>query len=104
MVDFLGLRENVVERAKEIEKLGPDLIILHTWVDPRQRELLKQLEKVSKTVKTPIAIAGGLTPDNIDALLEFKPSVVIVGRGIYGSKNPVLAARLIKEKMRDDKK
>jgi len=102
MVDFLGLREKVVERAKEIEKLGPDLIILHTWVDPHQRVLSKQLEKVSKTVKTPIAIAGGLNPDNIDALLEFKPSVVIVGRGIYGSKNPVLAAKMIKEKMRDD--
>jgi len=104
MVDFLGLREKVVERAKEIEKLDPDLIILHTWVDPHQRELSKQLEKVSKTVKTPIAIAGGINPDNIDTLLEFKPSVVIVGRGIYGSKNPVLAAKTIKEKMKDSEK
>ena len=100
MVDFLGVREKFVERAKEIEKLGPDFIILHTWVDPLQRGLLKQLEKVSKAVKIPIAVAGGVNLDNINTLLKFKPSVVIVGRGIYRAEDPALVARMIKEKIR----
>ena len=100
MVDFLGVREKVVERAKEIEKLGPDFACLHTWVDPMQRGLLKQLEKVSKVLKLPIAIAGGIDLTTIDTLLRFKPSVVIVGRGIYRAEDPALAAKMLKEKIR----
>lgn len=100
MVDFLGSREKIVERAKKIEKLGPDFISLHTWIDPQQRGLLKQLEEVTKTVEIPIAVAGGVNLDNIETLLKFKPSVVIVGRGIYGHKDPVLAAKMLKVKIR----
>lgn len=100
MVDFLGTTERFVERAKEMEKLDPDFISLHTWIDPQQRGLLKQLEEVSKAVKIPIAVAGGVNLDNIDTLLKFKLSVIIVGRGIYSAEDPTLAAKMIKEKMR----
>jgi len=104
MVDFLGMRRRTIERAKEIEKLGPDFITLHSIGDPLKGEFLNQLEKVSKAVNIPIAIAGNINLNNIDTLLRFEPSVVIVGGAIYHAVDPASAARMLKEKMRTDDK
>lgn len=101
MVDLLSGREKVVERAEEVEKLGTDLVGLHSESIDRNREVfLRELKEISMAVKAPIAIAGGINLKNIDVLLKLKPSVVIVGGAICRAKDPALAAKTFKEKMR----
>jgi 3-hexulose-6-phosphate synthase len=46
-----------------------------------------------------VALAGGLGPDNIDAVLVVEPEILIVGAAITASEHPQEAAKWIREKL-----
>ena len=46
-----------------------------------------------------VALAGGLGPDSIDAVLVVEPEILIVGSAITGSEHPQEAAKWIRNKL-----
>src|SRR3989442_8151632 len=66
MVDLL-MTNSPVMRAREVERLGADIICLHTGVDAQKamRSTLKlspALRTLARTLKVPLAAAGGINP------------------------------------------
>jgi 3-hexulose-6-phosphate synthase len=47
-----------------------------------------------------VALAGGLGPETIDAVLVVEPEIVIVGGAITGAQNPQEVAKWIKRRLR----
>jgi 3-hexulose-6-phosphate synthase len=48
-----------------------------------------------------VALAGGLGPKNLDAVLRVEPEIVIVGSAITGADDPQGVAKWIKDRLRD---
>src|SRR2546426_1861042 len=66
MVDLL-MTSSPVLRAREVERLGADIICIHTGVDAQKamRSKLKlspALSTLARTLKVPLAAAGGISP------------------------------------------
>jgi 3-hexulose-6-phosphate synthase / 6-phospho-3-hexuloisomerase len=105
MADLL-MSPNPRKRALELEKLGVDIVCLHTGIDA-QKALHSRLKvsrtviDVSEAIRIPVATAGGVTPNAVEGLLRAGVKVIIVGSWITGSKDPGLASRQILEKVRD---
>jgi 3-hexulose-6-phosphate synthase / 6-phospho-3-hexuloisomerase len=106
LIADLLMSPNPRRRALELEQLGVDLVCLHTGIDA-QKALHSRL-KVSRTVidmirtlRIPVATAGGVTPAAVEGLLNAGVKVIIVGGWITGSKDPALASRQIMMKVRE---
>jgi 3-hexulose-6-phosphate synthase len=48
-----------------------------------------------------VALAGGLGPESLDAVLEVEPEIVIVGSAITGAEDPRGVAKWIKDRLRN---
>ena len=48
-----------------------------------------------------VALAGGLGPETLDAVLEAEPEIVIVGAAITGAGDPRRVAKWIKDRLRN---
>jgi len=101
MVDLIGVKDKI-KRAKEIELLGADYILVHSGLDEQVegKTPFEDLKRVSSSVKVPMAVAGGINDKNISLLKEFKIDIVIVGGFITKSKNPYDATKLILSSIR----
>src|SRR2546427_16145 len=84
-------------RAREGERVGADIICLHTGVDAQKsmRSKLKlspALSSLARTLKVPLAAAGGIDPRLAPRLAAAGVRVLIVGGWITGSTDPYRAA------------
>src|SRR2546426_5274877 len=96
MVDLL-MTSSPVLRAREVERLGADIICLHTGVDAQKsmRSKLKlspALSTLARTLKVPLAAAGGINPRLAPRLAAAGGGGVIVGGWITGLADPFRAA------------
>lgn len=96
MVDLIGVKDKV-KRAKELEKMGVDYILVHTGIDEQVqgKSPLEDLEKVIKNVKVPVAVAGGLNLETIPKVVELGATIIIVGGAITKAENPERVTRKI---------
>jgi 3-hexulose-6-phosphate synthase / 6-phospho-3-hexuloisomerase len=105
MADLL-MSANPRIRARELEQLGVDIVCLHTGIDA-QKALHSRLKvnrtvvDLARTLRIPVATAGGVTPTTVQGLLSVGVKVIIVGSWITGSKDPATASRQIMEKIRE---
>jgi 3-keto-L-gulonate-6-phosphate decarboxylase len=104
MADLL-MSTNPRVRARKLEELGVDIVCLHTGIDAQKA--LQSGIKVSRTVvdmarslRIPVATAGGVTPGAVEGLVNAGVKVIIVGGWITGSADPALASRQIMEKIK----
>ena len=91
-------------RVPQLEALGVDILAVHTGIDQQAegRTPLDDLREIRKYVKTAaVAVAGGISPETIDAYLEYEPEIIIVGGGIVHASDPAAAAKELKRKMRE---
>ena len=97
-VDMLGVAD-WVQRAKQCEKLGVDLINVHVGVDQQMagQNPLDRLKAVAKAVKVPLQVAGGLNSETVPAVVKAGASVVIVGGAIIKAGNVTDATKRIKK-------
>lgn len=103
-VDLIGVADKV-QRAKECEALGVDLVNLHVGIDEQMRgkNPLEVVRAVAKAVKVPLQVAGGLNSETVADAVKAGAGVVIVGGAIIKARQPAEAARTIKKAMRDRK-
>jgi len=98
MADLLGVKDKV-SRAKELEALGVDYVLLHTPLDV-QRVMLERVDKALETFKEikrkisiPVAAAGGITLDNAKILKKAGADIFVVGRALTKAKDVEATAR-----------
>jgi 3-hexulose-6-phosphate synthase / 6-phospho-3-hexuloisomerase len=105
MADLL-MSANPRRRARELERLGVDMVCLHTGIDAQKAlhsrlTVSRTLIDLTRTLRIPVATAGGVTPTAVQGLLSAGVKVIIVGGWITGSRDPGKASRQIMEKIRD---
>ena len=96
MVDLL-MTSMPVNRARELERLGADIVCLHTGVDAQKAtqsslKLSPTIFTMTRRLKTPLAAAGGINPHLAPKLVAVGVKVLIVGSWITGAKEPFRAA------------
>ncbi len=98
MADLIGVK-NKLERARELEKIGVDYLIVHAGIDEQRTGKLpfQDLKEVSGEVSVKLAVAGGIRPEHISLLKDCRVDVVIVGGYITKSSDPREAAMQMKK-------
>jgi bifunctional enzyme Fae/Hps len=99
MLDMMNV-DNFTAKLKEINKnLQPDIVLLHRNVDLESYKAEKgedvndmsewgNIKAIKKLVdKSLVAVAGGITPKNIEEASEKGADIIIVGRYITGSRD-----------------
>jgi len=98
MVDLLNV-QNLEEHAKRAEDLGADYVLVHTGIDQQMigKDVFADLKRVSGLVKIPIAIAGGIKPENMAQAVKGGAEIIIVGGAITKSPNAKKTAAAFKK-------
>lgn len=98
MADMLHVKDQP-ERARQLEALGIDIICLHTAWDLKDTGIdpLRALVGVRRSVRCEIAVAGGLTMENVGDAVEKGADILVVGAGITKADNPKETAAQIME-------
>ena len=91
MADLMGVRD-ILGRAKELESMGVDFVIVHTGLDEQLEGMspFSHVDEVRREVSTGVAVAGGIRPEDASRLSGV--DVVIVGGYITRSEDPKKAA------------
>lgn len=99
MADLLMV-SNPRRRAKQLETLGVDIVCLHTGIDAQlaqhsRMRVSRTIHDIARSLRIPVAAAGGINPIIAKKLVDAGVRVIIVGGWITRSKNPARAARQI---------
>ncbi len=87
MADLIGV-PNKTKRAKELEALGVDYVLIHTSIDVQKVKMekvdasIKEIKRIKKKLKVPIAVAGGIDADAIGFLKDAGAEIFVVGRAL----------------------
>lgn len=90
--------EDVVLRARQLEKLGVDYLDVHTPIDVQMQGIfpLETLREIAAAVDIPVCVAGGITSETAADAVTNGASVVIVGGSITKAPNAAKATRAIR--------
>lgn len=97
MVDLLEV-DALLERAKEVERMGADYIGLHTSIDEQMEGKLsfQGVRTIAGKTGIPIAVAGGVNSENAHEAVEAGANIIIVGGAIIKSIDAKKATAEIK--------
>jgi len=100
VVDLIGSRD-WFSKAKELKHLCPDYFCIHTGLDEqiKGKKPFEKLEDFVREINFPYCIAGGIKPEDLQFIMPFKPSIIIVGGYITKAESPEEAAKKIKVAM-----
>ncbi len=104
MADLL-MSPNPRKRARELEGLGVDIVCAHMGIDAQKalhsRSVVDRTTRdLVRTLRIPVAVAGGANPDSAAELVMSGVKLLIVGGWITGSKDPTKASRQIVDRVR----
>ncbi|MBN1389955.1 MAG: orotidine 5'-phosphate decarboxylase [Candidatus Thermoplasmatota archaeon] len=104
MVDLMGV-DDKKKRAKELERMGVDLLCMHVSIDDQMmgKTITEELIDLAGSTNLPIAVAGGITSETAPAFLEAGASIIIVGGAITKSAKVTEATRDLKEALSTSK-
>ncbi|QKQ99982.1 D-arabino 3-hexulose 6-phosphate aldehyde lyase [Metallosphaera tengchongensis] len=89
--DLIGVKDTV-DRAKELFRLGVDIVGFHVGLDVQKKRnitvasLKEEIAEVGKSGL--VSVAGGLTPNSIAELSDLPISIYVVGGAITRSQSP----------------
>jgi|UniRef100_A0A7V6DQF4 3-hexulose-6-phosphate synthase/6-phospho-3-hexuloisomerase len=97
VVDLIAVPD-AVARARRAEELGADYITVHVAIDEQMRGVdpFATLAAVSREVKVPVGVAGGINSETAAQAVAAGASYVIVGGAITKAKDPEAATREIR--------
>jgi len=98
MVDLLEV-DKLLERAKEVERMGADYIGLHTSIDEQMEGKISfaGVRTIAGKIGIPIAVAGGVNSENAHKAVEAGANIIIVGGAIIKSVDAKKATTEIKK-------
>jgi 3-hexulose-6-phosphate synthase/6-phospho-3-hexuloisomerase len=104
MIDLLSTPD-MVQRAKELEKLGAEFLCIHIGIDEQMhgKKPLSILKELVKHITLPVAVAGGLNSETVPEVIKAGAQIIIVGGAITKAKNVTEATRTIKKTMLEKK-
>jgi len=96
MADLINVPKPV-ERAKQMEDIGVDIICVHTAYDVQSAtdNPLEELNIVRSAVRCNVAVAGGLKRENIREVVDAGANIVIAGSAITCHPDPASEAKVI---------
>ncbi|NPA99161.1 MAG: orotidine 5-phosphate decarboxylase [Crenarchaeota archaeon] len=103
MVDLINC-PNPVERAKEVIKLGADIILYHLGIDVQKKrgitasDMIDEIKKLS-SLGARVAVAGGIKPGRARPLVEAGAEIIIVGSAITKADDPLSVAKVLLEEI-----
>ena len=98
ILDMMNVK-NFEEKLTQIpDDLKPDIVLLHRNVDFESSQKEKGLDvgemtewgnitKIKEVTGSLIAVAGGITPDNVEEAIDKGANIIIAGRYIIGSRD-----------------
>jgi len=97
-VDLIAIKD-VKKRALEIQRFGVDYIGVHCAIDDQMhaKDPFAQLRQISKNIRVPIAVAGGINSETAPLAVKAGASIIIAGGAINKAANAKKAASIIKE-------
>lgn len=105
-VDTLGIKdtpaEGFRERIREIERAGPDFLLIHCGIDEQKtgKNPLENIKAASEITNLPLIACGGVNAELAKKIKEIdKVKIVIVGGAITKAKDPASAAKEIKNNL-----
>jgi 3-hexulose-6-phosphate synthase len=101
MADMIAAPD-VTSRARALDAMGVDMICLHTAYDVQAQGVnpVNDIQKVkSVTQQTTLAIAGGIDPVTLTAVIPFAPDIIVVGGFITTHADPCRAVQNIRAVM-----
>ena len=103
MADLMHVPERL-ERARELEALGVPIICLHTAYDIQDTGVdpMADLLSLRAALSCRLAIAGGLTIENVGRAAALGADIVVVGGGIITQPSPRHVAKRIHEAIKAD--
>lgn len=99
--DLISVK-NPIKRAIELEEMGVDMVCLHVGVDVQRSrgitvtELINELSELSRSLKVPVCVAGGINWEIAPDLVLAGARIVIVGSAITRSPDPKASTLKIK--------
>ncbi len=102
VVDLIGCKD-VALRINQLKKLGAVNFEVHAAIDDQAKGKtpLEEVRKASQIKGINIWAAGGIGLSSLDAVMEYRPAVVVVGGAITHSKDRKQAAKDIKERIEE---
>ena len=102
MVDFICV-ENRLDLLAYCEEIGADYVCVHSGVDVQALgetplAALKEIMVSRKNCK--VAVAGGINARTAGDICALRPDVLIAGGSIYKAEDPAVAAKAIKDVIR----
>jgi 3-hexulose-6-phosphate synthase/6-phospho-3-hexuloisomerase len=99
-VDLLNVPDPA-KRAAEVAAMGVHHVGVHLAIDDQMagKDPFDLLERVSRAVSIPVAIAGGINSETAARAVQSGASILIVGGAITKDKDPKKAAATIKKAM-----
>jgi bifunctional enzyme Fae/Hps len=95
-VDTLGVPFDAFEHKIKSLTIFPDVLIIHRGIDEElsgKEYSWDIIEKYKSLVPSLIAVAGGITLENIHKPLRSGSDIIIVGRAIYQADEPLVELR-----------
>ncbi len=101
VVDLINVR-NKLPRLRAMEAMGADYVGIHSGIDQQAAGAspLADLKRLSKVGTVPLAVAGGIGPDTLNAIVRYRPQIVVVGGAITGVADPGAVAQAMAETLR----
>jgi 3-hexulose-6-phosphate synthase len=102
-VDMMGVLD-VKKRIRAVSHLKPDYVIVHTGVDEQRagKKPMEHLIEISKISDIPLIVAGGIHEEHAEKVAKIEDvDIVIVGSAITKAPDPLVAARKIKDIIKD---
>jgi 3-hexulose-6-phosphate synthase/6-phospho-3-hexuloisomerase len=100
MTDLISV-DDPVNRAKELEKMGVDIINIHMGIDMQMlgHRPIGLLKDMRSEIHIPIAVAGGIDAASASEAVSAGADIIIVGGNITRSSDVTGSARRIRKKM-----
>ncbi|MHA2289521.1 MAG: orotidine 5'-phosphate decarboxylase / HUMPS family protein [Promethearchaeota archaeon] len=105
-VDTLGIPFNEFKIKLKLFKSFPDVLVIHRGIDEEISgklftwEIIREYKRIIPSL---IAVAGGITLDNIHEPLKNGSDIIIVGRAIYQAENPSSQLNKFIDSLKDDR-
>ena len=103
--DLIAVK-NPVQRAKQLEKLGVNIVGVHCAIDEQMhgKDSFKTLKEVIAAINLPVAIAGGINSETAVDAVKAGADVIIVGGAVTKEEKATQAVKNIRKAIKSKKK